>query len=339
MDKLRAIQYFVAAAEAGSFAGAARQLEVSVPAVQKLIGALERGLGIALLERNAQGVRLTIAGSDYLDCCRPLLDELGATEESLKIASARPSGTLAVAAHEQLAHHVLLPALPRFHARFPEIQLDFRTVHRMTDADAQSAEILLLHGWPEATQDFVHRRLGLTRSLVVAAPEYWAARGLPADPSELARHECLAMRNPAGIVIDLWEFTRGEERRAVKVDGWLVSNAREVVLDAVVRAQGVGRFTEMTTRGHVQSGRLVPALLDWEVQGGPPTNLLYRASARRNPRARLFIDFVTQLLLQHEAEGKFLAQQPSAERPAWHRRGYGRASAAVRGSDGERQRG
>lgn len=330
MDKLRAIQYFIAAAEAGSFAGAARRLEVSVPAVQKLIGSLERSLGTTLLERNTQGVRPTVSGSDYLDCCRPLLDELVATEESLSRASSRPSGTLAVAAHEQLAHHILLPALPSFHARYPEIQLDFRTVHRMTDADAQAAEVLLLHGWPEATQDFVHRKLGMTRSLIMASPDYWTVRGIPVDPSDLEHHECLTMRNPAGIVLDLWEFTRGNERRAVKVNGWLVSNAREVVMDGVIRGQGVGRFNEVTTRSHVLGGRLIPVLLDWEVQGGPPINLLYRASARRNPRARLFIEFAQQLLRQHDAEGKFLAHHPSAERPAWHRRGYGRASAAVR---------
>lgn len=338
MDKLRAIQYFVAAAETGSFAGTARQLEVSVPAVQKLVGALERSLGAPLLERSAQGVRLTVAGSDYFDCCRPLLDELRSTEETLKITSGRPSGLLVVAAHEQIAHHVLLPALARFRSRFPDIQLDFRTVHRLSDADAQSAEILLLHGWPEATEDFVHRRLGMTRSLIVASPDYWAAHGIPTDPAELARHECLTMRNPAGIVIDLWDFTRGDDRRSVKVNGWLISNAREIVLDAALRAQGVGRFTEMTMREHVQSGRLVPVLMDWEVQGGPPTNLLYRTSARRNPRARLFLDFVTQLLQQHEAEGQFLAQQPSAERPVWHRRGYGRASAAVRVSEEQPRR-
>ncbi len=332
MDKLRAIQYFMAAAEAGSFTGAARKLEVSVPAVQKLIGTLERSLGATLFERSAQGVRLTLGGSDYLDCCHLLIDELLATEESLKRPGAsRPSGTLAVAAHEQLAHHVLLPALPRFRARYPDIQLDFRTVHRMSDADAQAADVLLLHGWPEATQDYVHRKLGMARGLVMASPDYWATRGIPPDPSALARHECLMMRNPAGIVVDLWEFTRGSERRAVKVNGWLMSNAREVVLEAVMRGQGVGRFNEVTTRSHVQSGRLVPVLLDWEVQGGPPINLLYRASARRNALARLFIEFTLQLLQQHEDEGKFLAGGPSVERPAWHRRGYGRASAAVRG--------
>ena len=323
---MRAIQYFIAAAESGSLAGAARQLQVSVPAVQKLIGSL----GAKLLERSAQGVRLTTRGSDYLDCCRPLLDELTAAEETLKRSGARPGGTLAVAAHEQLAHHILLPALPRFRARYPDIQLDSRTVHRMADADAQAAEVLLLHGWPEATQDFVHRKLGMTRSLIMASPDYWLAHGIPTDPSDLERHQCLLMRNPAGIVIDLWEFTRGSERRAVRVNGWLISNAREVVLDAVPRGQGIGRLNEITTRDHVRGGHLVPVLRDWEVPGGPPTNLLYRASARRDPRARVFIEFALQLLQQYEAEGEFLSKHPSAERPAWHRRGYGRASAAVR---------
>lgn len=333
MDKLRAIQYLVAAVEAGSLAGAARRFEVSVPAVQKLIGALEKTLGAALLERSAQGVRPTVAGLDYLDCCRPILADLDATEESIRVAATRPRGTLAVAVHEQLAHHVLLPALPRFRARFPEIQIDFRTVHRISDADAQSAEVLLLHGWPEAPPDFVHRPLGMTRCFVVASPDYLASHGIPDDPSELARHECLTIRNPAGIVIDLWEFVRNEEKRSVKVNGWLITNAREVLLECALRGQGMARVSEMTTRTLVQNGRLIPVLLDWEVQGGPPINLLYRASARRNPRARLFIEFATQVLQQLEADGKFLIQQPSADRPAWHRRGYGRASAAVRSPD------
>ncbi|MFO1197705.1 MAG: LysR family transcriptional regulator [Burkholderiaceae bacterium] len=331
MDKLRALQYFVAASDAGSFAGAARRLEVSVPAVQKMIGALERALGTKLLERSAQGVRPTVGGHEYLDCCRPLLEELASTEELLGRSSVRPSGTLAVAAHAQIAHNIVLPALPVFRARFPEIQFDFRIVHRTSDEDAQGADVLMLHGWPEAAPDYVHRKLGMTRSLIVASPEYWAARGIPTDPSELEGHECLMMRNPAGIVIDLWEFARAGERRSVRVNGWLSSNSREIVLDAVMQGQGVARFVEMTTRPQVQSGRLVPVLPDWEVQGGPPINLLYRASARRNPRARPFIDFVLQLLQQREAEGRFLERHPSAERPAWHRRGYGRASAAVRG--------
>lgn len=333
MDKLRAITYFVTAVEEGSLTRAARRLDVSPPAVQKLIDTLERELGVKLLERSTHGVRTTSSGAKYLDCCRPLLGTLADTESALRHSGQRPSGTLIVATHEQLAHHVLLPALPHFQMRYPEVQIDFRTVHGLTDADAQAAEVLLLHGWMEIDGDFVHRSLGMTRSLILATPEYWLARGIPAEPKDLVRHECLLMRNPAGILIDLWEFTRQDKRQAVNVNGWLVSNAREVVLDGVLRGLGVGRFTEVTTRALIQSGRLQAVLLDWEVQGGPPINLLYRSTTRNNPRAKAFIAFAQHLLEQTDAQGKFWAQHPPAERPAWHRRGYGRASAAVRKSD------
>lgn len=332
MDKLRAIQYFVAAAEEGSLTGAARRLEVSVPAVQKLLGSLERELGVALVDRTVHGVKLTSSGDAYLDCCRPLLNDLNAAETALARSAVRPSGTLAVAAHPQLAHHLLLPALPEFHRHYPDIQIDFRTVHRMTDADAATADVLLLHGWPEASQDFVHRKLGMARTLIVAAPEYWANRGVPQHPGELSGHVCLLMRNPSGIVLDLWEFERDGDKVSTPVNGWLISNAREVVLDAVIGGEGIGRFSELTIRPQMHSGRLVPVLLDWEVQGGPPVNLLYKASARRTPRARLFIDFTLSLLRRHEAAGETVAHHPSTDRPAWHRRGYGRASSAVRRS-------
>jgi len=335
MDKLKAIEYFIASVEEGSFARAAQRLEISVQAVQKVVGALERSLGVVLLERGSRGVRLTATGGEYVDRCRRLLTELadlGQAERRLKGSAERPSGTLAIAAHPQLAHNVLLPALPRFHALYPDVEIDFRTVNRIGDADAMTADVLLLHGWPEVPPDYVHRKLGGTRSLIMAAPDHWAAHGVPQHPSELATYTCLLMRNPAGILLDLWEFTRDGETLQVPVRGWLTSNAREAVLDIALGGHGVCRFTELTTREHVKSGRLVPVLLDWEVQGGPPVNLLFKASARRTPRLRAFIDFALQCLRELEIEGAAASPpRPSSDRPAWHMRGYGRASATLRG--------
>lgn len=333
MDKLKAVGYFVASVEEGSFARAAQRLEVSVPAVQKVVGALERSLGLTLLERGARGVRLTARGSEYLDCCRALLremEDLGHAECLLRSSGERPSGMLAVAAHPQLAHHVLLPELPRFHALFPDIEIDFRTVNRISDADALTADVLLLHGWPEVPSDYVHRKLGGGLLLILAAPDYWATHGVPKHPSELAGHTCLLMRNPAGILLDLWEFKRDGQTLQVSVRGWMSSNAREATLDLVVGGHGVGRFTELTTRGPVQAGRLVPALQDWEVQGGPPINLLYKGSARQSPRIRVFIDFALKCLSEMEVHSVAVLPQAALERPAWHQRGYGRASATVR---------
>ena len=323
MDKLRALGYFVSCAEEGSFAGAARRLDVSVPAVHKLVTVLERSLGMPLFERSVRGLALTASGQAYLEACRPLLAELTAIDETVRRSAQRPTGTLVVAAHSQLALHVLLPGLPRFHSLYPDIQLDLRVIHRMTDADAQIADVFVLHGWPEAN-DLVHRQLGHTRALIVGAPEYWAARGIPAHPHDLDRHTCVLMRNPAGILIDLWEFERDGEKASVKVNGWLCSTGREVVLDSLLSGEGIARLNHLTTRAPLHSGRLLPVLLDWEVQGGPPVNVLFRPSQRRTPRVRIFVEFVTALLRDIEAEG-----ERSAARPHWHRAGHGRASSVL----------
>lgn len=329
VDKIRAWEYFVAAAERGSFASAARELDVSVPSVHKLVTALEARLGVRLFDRTVKGLTLTASGETYLESCRPLLEEMAALDRTVSRSVDSPSGILVVGAPPQITHHFLLPALPRFHARCPDIQIDFRVVHRTTDPDAAAVDVFLLHGWPEAN-DLVHRRLGHAGMRIAATPAYWTQHGLPQHPSELERHVCLLVRNPAGILIDLWDFQRAQDRVSVKVGGWLSSNDREVVLGAVLSGEGVGRFSEFATRSHLQSGRLVPVLLEWEVQGGPPLNLLYRPNHRRTPRVRLFLDFVALLLQEFEGDVAGGVQGAPVERPQWHRRGYGRASSVLR---------
>jgi LysR family transcriptional regulator for bpeEF and oprC len=326
VDKLRALHYFVAAADAGSLTAAARSLGISVPAVQKLVTALERALGVKLFNRSRQGLQLTASGQGYLESCRPVLAELAMMDEAVSRSTHRPSGTLVVGLHAQLAHHLILPALPEFHRLYPEIQIDLRVINRVTDADAESVDVFLLHGWPEA-QDLVHRRLGHAQTFIAASPAYWQVHGVPLHPTDLEKHVCLVMRNPAGILIDLWDFARGAEQVSVPVNGWLCTNGREVLLHAVLTGEGVGRFTELTTREHVAAGRLVPVLQDWKVEGGPPVNLLYRPSQRRTPRVRLFVDFVASLLNVREADGR---QRFFPDRPLWHRRGMGRASSILR---------
>src|SRR4051812_37126274 len=114
MDKLRALQYFVAAAEERSLSGAARRLDISVPAVSKLISSLERNLGAILFDRTVHGLKLTSNGEMYLQTCQPLLDQLDSADEALKESTANVRGTLAVGSPQMLAQHCLVPALPRF---------------------------------------------------------------------------------------------------------------------------------------------------------------------------------------------------------------------------------
>jgi LysR family transcriptional regulator for bpeEF and oprC len=328
MDKLRALQYFVATAEEKSFSGAARRLEVSVPAVAKLVTALERSLGVRLFERAANGVSLTAGGASYLEACTPALARLTEADEITRASTLRSPGKVVVGVQHVIARGCLTEALPRFHARHPEIQIDLRDFSRVTEEQTSGVDVFLVMGWPKVA-DLIHRRIAAGRFIVAASPAYWATHGTPRHPQELEHHVCLPIRSVDGTVMDLWSFSRGDESVSVAVKSWLtISNAhRDTALDLALAGEGVVRLLDWTDRDRFESGALVRALSDWQSPEAPPVNLLYRASVRRVPRVRLFIDFVVDRFREIEIERG--QQVMATEAPSWLWRRLGRASATV----------
>lgn len=327
MDKLRALQYFVTAAERGSFTAAARAFEVSVPAVAKLVTALENVLGTRLVNRATRGLTLTSDGQTYLEGCRPLLQELDHIEDLVRHASIKPHGLLTVAAPSFVAQHCVLPALAKFHARYPDIHVDLRLCGYASDVDPHSADLFFLAGWPEHPA-MIQKRIAHSRFMICASPSYWATHGVPQHPDELRRHTCLLFRNPRGTILDVWRYERDGKGGAVTVTGWLVSDHRDILLDAAIAGEGVVRTSDLTMPENFL-GKLVPALADWELKDAPPIHVLYRPNQRRNPRARLFIDFITTFLHEREARRDIGAPARAApEKPYWYRRGFARASGA-----------
>jgi DNA-binding transcriptional LysR family regulator len=328
MDRLRALEYFVAAAEEGSLTAAARRFDVSVQAVARLVAALERHLGAPLFDRGARGLSLTAVGRGYLAACQPLLDGLSAAEEMVRGAGERARGTIVVGATTFSAQHCLVPALPAFRARFPEIDVDLRTVMKPADPEAAACEVLLVHGWHEAL-DWVCVELPLLLPIVtVAAPSYWAVRGVPRHPRELADHVCFCYRNPYGTLLDIWRYRRGDTVESVKASGWLSSNHRDHLVDAALAGEGVVRTMRATIASHVRGGRLVPVLPDWESLDAPPLTLMYRPTHRRLPRVRAFSAFATALYRQiasADSEGP-----TTSPRPTWHRWPHERPRASYR---------
>lgn len=333
MDKLRALQYFVVAAHERSLSAAARRLEVSVPAIAKLVTALERSVGTALFERTARGLALTADGQRYLESCRPILEQLAEADAAISAESGRVRGTLVIGAPSFLMQHQILPALPAFHARYPDIFIDHRVVNRPGDPWSDRVDVFLLMGWPEA-KGLVHRRIAETRLVTCAAPAYWAAHGLPKEPRDMARYTCFPFRNPEGTTVDVWHYTRGDEKQTVTVQGWLVSDHRDTGLHAVLAGEGVGRFTDLTVREHLRAGHLVQALADWDMLDAPPINLMYRAVHRRNARVRPFVEFITEHFRRQEMAPEGAGALSPPARPHWYGRNLSRASAA-----GERGRG
>lgn len=330
MDKLRALEYFVAAARARSLSGAARELEVSVPAIAKLVSSLERSLGVRLFERTAQGLALTASGEAYLDACQPLLAQLREVDEQISASTTRARGDIVVGIQPVLAQHCIAPALPHLHAQHPDIRIDVRDFTRFTEEQMDGVDVFLVLGWPQPG-DLVHRRIATGRFRVCAAPEYWAARGMPEHPRDLANHDCVLFRSVDGIVMDLWTFARGEERMAVSVRPWMVTSnsGREAAIAAVRAGGGVGRFVDFANDYDLHTGALVPALTDWEGTDVPPVNLLYRPSVRRIPRVRLFMEFVVGVFRDIEAARD--RQIAATARPDWLRSRYRRASGVLTG--------
>ena len=328
MDKLRAIGYFVAAARERSLSGAARRFEVSVPAVSKLVTALEREVGATFFDRTPRGLVLTADGERYLAVCEPLTAQLAEAERGFDRTREQPRGTVVVEAPPLLSRFWLLPALPAFHQRFPEIQVDLRMVDRVTvtDADAKGTDALILLGWPEAA-DLVVRQIAQMRLLVCATPAYWARRGVPQRPRDLAHHPVFLVRNPNGLLLDHWRYRRGAEEEAVQLQGWLVSDRRDLVLDATMTGEGIARLADLSVQHLLADGSLVPVLLDWDAVDSPPVHLLHRPLHRSSAAQRAVVAFL-EARVEELVAGR--GQPPAGaavERPAWYRRTYGRASA------------
>jgi LysR family transcriptional regulator, regulator for bpeEF and oprC len=328
LDKLRALQYFCAAAEARSFSGAARRLDLSVAAVSKLVTALEAELGLKLFERHAHGLSLTASGANYLEACQPALVMLADAEQQAIATTTRARGTVVVGVQPVIAQQCLTPALPRFNALYPEIKLDIRYLIDTSEEECRGVDVVLVLGWPDRIGDLVHRRIGAAGFVVCAAPSYWAAHGMPRHPRELENYQCLTIRGNTGILMDSWDFHKGSERVSVPVRGWLLTdNAhRDMVIDAAVAGAGVARLLDWHRREgrEIDTGALVPALTDWGQPDVPPINLLYPPSVRRIPRVKLFINFVTQLFADIERQRQ--DPTPASPPPEWRKAHRARAS-------------
>jgi LysR family transcriptional regulator for bpeEF and oprC len=169
MDKLRAIQYLTRAVETGTFAAAAKSLDVSTPAVAQSINALERSIGIKLLHRTTHGLSLTADGERYYETSRRVAAELHDLEYSLGPRGAMPRGTLTVGLRHAVALNCVMPRITRFLARFPDVELINKPARSIRDIDEKKLDIAVLIGWP-SVRDLVVRPLAQTRYVVCASP-------------------------------------------------------------------------------------------------------------------------------------------------------------------------
>ncbi|MCC7484035.1 MAG: LysR family transcriptional regulator [Burkholderiales bacterium] len=293
MDRLHGILVFLRVVEHGTLSGAARALGVSTAAVSAAVTRLERQLAVRLLTRTTRRVGTTAEGAEFYARCKRITADLAEAERAVGRAARGPSGLIRVRLPLTLGRMWIVPRLPEFMGRYPELTvevvcMDFvpYTMEEGIDLSVQTGE---LHDSSLAV-----RRLATAGYAVCGSPGYFARRGRPAAPDELRHHACIAYRRPRTGRIRDWRFEAGGATREVPVSGALAFNRIELLIEAAIAGCGLIQIPECYAQPALARGELELVLRDCRA-GGYEISAVYRQQHRQTPNVRAFMNFVTAL--------------------------------------------
>ncbi|WP_068826622.1 LysR family transcriptional regulator [Pseudomonas sp. BMS12] len=294
MDRFDAMQAFARVVETGSFTKAADTLHMSKTSVTQLVQQLEARLRVRLLNRTTRKVNVTADGAAYYERVIRLLADMDDAETSLSAASAVPRGRLRVDVPSPFASMILIPALPAFHQRYPEIQLDLGVSDRYVDLIGDNVDCVV-RGGTITDQSLMARHLGDLQIGVYASPDYLARTGTPAHPSELAEHAIVSFLGARSRKAFAGVMQRGEERIGLLGRPALAVDDGNAYLAAGLAGLGILWLPEYMAKPHRASGALVPLFKDWQLDP-MPLYLAYPPNRHVSAKLRVFIDWVVALM-------------------------------------------
>lgn len=306
MDRLSGLTAFVRTADLGSFVAAGRVLDLSASAVGKAVTNLEKQLGVRLLQRSTRSIRLTEEGRLFHERCRRILDDLDDAEASLADAVALPRGRLRVSV-PIVSYHLLLPVLPEFVRRHPEIELDLDFNDRIVDLIDEEVDVAIRSGvLPDSR--LMTRALRPFQQLLCATPAYLEALGMPECPRDLDGHHAVRFRFPNSRKLQEWPLapSDGPEPRLKTV---LTCNNMEALSGAVLSGLGIGCLPDFLARNHLRDGRLC-TILDAHLDAPGQFHLLWPSNRHLSPKVRVFVDFLSERLFANRCES--VAAMPAA---------------------------
>ncbi|MEP7311955.1 MAG: LysR family transcriptional regulator [Pseudomonadota bacterium] len=298
MDKLRALSVFVRIVETGGMGRAADSLGLPKPAVTTLIQQLEASLGVRLLNRSTRKVSVTAEGAAYYERCVAILGELREADESVAAGASTPRGRLRVDVPTLIARSVLVPALPRFFARYPDIDLALASRERRADLIEEGIDCALWSG-EIADVSYVARRVGFLYFATCAAPSYLAKHGRPATPQDLAQHRCVNHFSPhTGGNVE-WVYRRGGERFEARLPGHIALEDENSYVAAAEAGLGIAQIPAFIVKEALERGTLELLLGDWFPEPAP-LHIVYPQHRHVSGKLRVFVDWVATLLAEHD---------------------------------------
>lgn len=292
MDRFENARVFAAVVEAGGFTPAAKRLGLSRAAASKHVLQLEQRLGARLLNRTTRRVSVTAAGRAFHEQCRRILADLEEAERAASDLHNEPRGELRVIAPTNFGLAEIGTAISDFVVAYPRLRINLTLNDRAADPIEEGFDIAIRVGPPRGTSSsLIARKLNSSRRILCAAPDYLARRGTPAQPEDLARHDCLTysyLEEP-----DEWHFIGAEGERVVRVSGPIVTSHRQVLRTAAARGLGIAYGPVVFFREDLDAGRVVRVLPQFNL---PEVAIyaIYPASRQLTAKVRAFNDFIAR---------------------------------------------
>lgn len=297
MNRFHHINVFVAVAEAESFAGGARRLKMSPPAVSRAVLALEERLGVRLLTRTTRVVRVTDAGARYLEDARRIMVDMDEADAAAAGVNAIPRGQLAVTAPVLFGKQYVMPIIADYQLAFEQTTVSALFVDRVVNLIDEGMDVGIRIGQlPDSSLRAI--RVGRVRRVVVGAPSYFEKHGIPQVPEDLGRHRLVAS---SGISpTNDWVFQSAGNKLTVRVQPRIVANTNDAPLEAALQGYGLTRLLSYQVAPQLSSGELKTVLGDYEGID-LPVHVIHREGRYGSAKVRSFVDLVAARLRADKA--------------------------------------
>lgn len=286
--------FFSTLAASGNLSAAARELGITPAAVSKRLAQMEKRAGVPLVNRTTRRMMLTPEGEVYLERARRILDEIDGLGDWLAGAKKRPQGLLRVNATPGFGRSHVAPLISRFVTHYPQVFVQLQLSVAPPPLADDSFDVCIRFGEPPDTR-VIARRLAPNRRLLCASPAYLARRGSPGSPRELAKHNCIGIRQ-GDEAYGVWRLTGATGKtEAVRIRGNLATNDGEIAVKWALDGHGILMRAEWDIGDYLADGRLVAVLPDYETPGAD-VYAVYAQRHRISARIRAFVDFLSQAL-------------------------------------------
>jgi DNA-binding transcriptional LysR family regulator len=283
------IALFVRVVERGSFAAAAAETGLTPSGVSKVVSRLEDRLGVRLLQRTTRRLAITQEGETMLARGRDVLAAIEALEAEVTASRGKPRGRVRVNTGTAYAKHCLIPALPAFHARFPEIEIELGIDDRRIDVIGQQVDLAIRTG-PLGDTTLIARKLGEGTRMICASRAYLRRCGKPRSPTDLELHSCLRMTGNAQLAE--WEMRSANGVVPFKVKSWITVDSVDLMYDMVRHGVGIARWPSFLVRDDLKAGSLVALMLEHHVAEPFAITALMPPGRQHLPRVRALVDYL-----------------------------------------------